>query len=123
MRCSRLIKLAVLGAILPGLFAGVAVADERGAAVARPYEPGTVRVTAHFADGAVQDGFGFVVGERADGALFAVTADHVVAYDHDDYAKTPPQRPSRIEVRFAAAPDEPTEAERLAGPPARTWRS
>ena len=76
----RLAKLAVLGATASILFAGAAaVAAERGAEIARPYKPGTVRVTARFADCQPEEGFGFIVGERADGALFAVTADPVPA--------------------------------------------
>jgi formylglycine-generating enzyme required for sulfatase activity len=119
VRPIRLIKLAILGAVLSGPIAGAAAAGERGVQIARPYESGTVRITARFDHCGVEEGFGFVVGERADGALFAVTADHVLSCDHDENKRTPPQRATRIEVRFAAAPDEPLVAERVTGAPGK----
>lgn len=119
MRPLRLIMLAVFAAILPVLLAGTGVAGERGAEVTRPYEPGTIRITAQFDDCEDDEGFGFVVGERADGALFAVTADHVLSCDHDENKRTAPRRATRIEVRFATAPDEPIEAARVTGLPGK----
>ncbi len=99
LRCSYLLSLLIL---LPLIVPGSAVgAQQQGDRITAPYKAGTVRITARFADGDSKEGFGFIVGER-NRDLFLVTANHVI--------EKKPDRATSIEVRFAAAPDEPYKA-------------
>ncbi len=96
MRCSYLLSLLILlSLIVPG---SAVRAQQQGDLVTENYKAGTVRVTARFADDDSKEGFGFIVGER-NRDLFLVTANHVI--------EKKPDRATTIEVRFAAAPDEP----------------
>lgn len=78
-----------------------ALAQQRGDRITAPYMAGTVRITARFTGGGIEEGFGFIVGERNDD-LFLVTANHLIEH--------PPERAARIEVQFSTAPDETYQA-------------
>jgi tetratricopeptide (TPR) repeat protein len=77
--CGAMLMCAALTEAVPFTAYGAS----SGRDLARDLRRNVVRVTATWKNGASYEGFGFVVGTRA-GALYVVTADHVVRGDGPD---------------------------------------
>jgi formylglycine-generating enzyme len=78
--------------LLAGLVGLYAQAQDQIIRVTEAFKPNVVAIQSSFADGSIENGFGFITGEK-NGQLYLVTAGHVV---HGREVKTP----QKIQVRF-----------------------
>ena len=111
----RMSRWFALAAVSAGLVMMVLpLQAQEGDRIAQQFLNNVVQLTTTFSNGSIKDGFGFVIGERAN-LLYVVTARH------DQYREYPGSRREKMELSLGFADFHCTSAPRADAAPPPCW--